>query len=172
MSDHDSNNETVTASRNGHAIAMRHTKRHASHKGRQVSERLSGLVLDSLRSAAERLLSTKEDVFSLLPLNPVRVVVALSGGRDSMTLLDVVARLFHRHDQYLISRVDAVTSITVSHRTPPPGKSTVASNAKSAKLPFTPSPLRSNAGEKVSKPPLATPAIELWVATPVRTTWT
>lgn len=108
MSDHDSNNETVTASRNGHAIAMRHTKRHASHKGRQVSERLSGLVLDSLRSAAERLLSTKEDVFSLLPLNPVRVVVALSGGRDSMTLLDVVARLFHRHDQYLISRVDAV----------------------------------------------------------------
>ncbi|EJX05676.1 tRNA(Ile)-lysidine synthetase [gut metagenome] len=53
-------------------------------------------------------MSSKEEVFSLSPLNPIRVVIALSGGRDSMTLLDVVTRLFHRHDQYLIARVDAV----------------------------------------------------------------
>ncbi len=102
MSDRDSNNTTKTGTTRKKVHSLR------PRKSRNVSERLSGLVLDSLRSAAERLLATKDDVFSLLPLNPVRVVVALSGGRDSMTLLDVVARLYHRHDQCLISRVDAV----------------------------------------------------------------
>lgn len=108
MSDRDSQHEILTTKKGDAPKAQRLGKRHPSRRGRPPAERLSRLVLESLKSAAEQLLSTKDDVFSLLPLNPVRVVVALSGGRDSMSLLDVVARLFHRHDQCLIARVDAV----------------------------------------------------------------
>ncbi len=77
-------------------------------RSRVLGERLSSLVISALTDAAERLLGAKDEVFSLLPLNPVRVVIALSGGRDSMALLDVVAKLFQRPRQYLISRVEAV----------------------------------------------------------------
>ncbi len=73
-----------------------------------LAERLTQLVSDSLSNAAETLLGVKGDEFSLQPLNPVRVVVALSGGRDSMALLDIVEKLFHRSRQFLIARVHAV----------------------------------------------------------------
>lgn len=80
----------------------------AAKRSKALADRLTALVTASLTSAAERLLGAREEEFVLMPLNPVRVIVALSGGRDSMALLDVVAKLFHRHRQYLISRVHAV----------------------------------------------------------------
>ena len=80
----------------------------AAKRSKALADRLTALVTASLTSAAERLLGAREEEFVLMPLNPVRVIVALSGGRDSMALLDVVAKLFHSHRQYLISRVQAV----------------------------------------------------------------
>lgn len=77
-------------------------------RSKALADRLTALVTASLSSAAETLLGAKGEEFALMPLNPVRVVVALSGGRDSMALLDVVSKLFHRHRQFLISRVHAV----------------------------------------------------------------
>lgn len=44
----------------------------------------------------------------LVPLNPVRVIVALSGGRDSMALLDVAARIAADRRQQLIAELRAV----------------------------------------------------------------
>lgn len=79
-----------------------------ARRSKALLDRLTGLVTQSLTSAAERLLGAREEDFVLMPLNPVRVIVALSGGRDSMSLLDVVAKLYHRDRQYLISRVQAV----------------------------------------------------------------
>lgn len=88
--------------------ATRAARKSAARPSKLLAERLTQLVSDALSSAAETLLGVKGDEFSLLPLNPVRVVVALSGGRDSMALLDVVEKLFHRPRQYLIARVHAV----------------------------------------------------------------
>ena len=80
-------------------------RKSAPRRSKALAERLTQLVYDALSDAAETLLGVKGDEFSLRPLNPVRVVVALSGGRDSMALLDVVEKLFHRPRQFLIARV-------------------------------------------------------------------
>lgn len=73
-----------------------------------LNERLTHLLVDSLTAAAERLSGAKDKEFTLMPLNPVRVVIALSGGCDSMAMLDAAARFFHRPHQYLVSRMTAV----------------------------------------------------------------
>lgn len=73
-----------------------------------LMHRLCGLVRSSLEGAANELLGRSNPEFALVPLNPVRVIVAISGGRDSMAMLDAVVRLFRAHHQTLIADLCAV----------------------------------------------------------------
>lgn len=118
--------------------ATRAARKPAVRPSKALAERLTQLVSESLSSAAETLLGVKGDEFSLQPLNPVRVVVALSGGRDSMALLDVVEKLFHRPRQYLIARVHAVY---VNHGLSPNADAWEAhcrEQCEARRIPFTP----------------------------------
>ncbi len=76
--------------------------------GTALAQRLSGLVKSALTEASDHLLGRSSPEFMLVPLNPVRVIVALSGGRDSMALLDVVARIAADRRQQLIAELRAV----------------------------------------------------------------
>lgn len=49
--------------------------------GTALAQRLSGLVKSALTEASDHLLGRSSPEFMLVPLNPVRVIVALSGGR-------------------------------------------------------------------------------------------
>lgn len=73
-----------------------------------LTTKLRGLLYEALEDAADRLVGRAPDEFNLVPLNPVRVVLALSGGRDSMALLDVAARLLKEKSQSLLSQLTAV----------------------------------------------------------------
>ena len=113
-------------------------RKSAPRPSKALAERLTQLVYDALSDAAETLLGVKGDEFSLRPLNPVRVVVALSGGRDSMALLDVVEKLFHRPRQFLIARVHAVY---VNHGLSPNADDWEAhcrAECETRRIPFTP----------------------------------
>lgn len=76
--------------------------------GTQLRQKLSELLRNSLQEAADHLLGRSSPEFALVPLNPVRVIIAISGGRDSMALLDVAAKLLHEKRQALIAGLRAV----------------------------------------------------------------
>lgn len=76
--------------------------------GTLLRQKLSELLRNSLQEAADHLLGRSSPEFALVPLNPVRVIIAISGGRDSMALLDVAARLLHEKRQALIAGLRAV----------------------------------------------------------------
>ena len=80
----------------------------AGSTGSAASARLPALLRSALEEAADHLLGRTNAEFALVPLNPVRVMVALSGGRDSMALLDAAARLFKEQGQALIAELRAV----------------------------------------------------------------
>lgn len=132
--------------------AQRATSRRAAspRRSKVLADRLTGLVNTALESAAESLLGHRGEEFALMPLNPVRVVVALSGGRDSMALLDVVEKLFHRARQCLISRVHAVY---INHGLSPHAsewEAHCAAACEARRIPFTAIPVHVNAkGEGV-----------------------
>lgn len=87
-------------------------RRNPKAKQTPLAARLLGLVRGALEEAADELVGRNTEEFVLVPLNPVRVIVALSGGRDSMALLDIVARLYKQRDQALVSMV---TGVYVNH---------------------------------------------------------
>lgn len=89
-------------------IAMKPRKKPAATGSAAVRAKLSDLLKSSLEEAADHLLGRSSPEFALVPLNPVRVIVAVSGGRDSMALLDVAARLFKEKRQSLIAELEAV----------------------------------------------------------------
>ncbi len=76
--------------------------------GTLLRQKLSELLRNSLQEAADHLLGRSSPEFALVPLNPVRVIIAISGGRDSMALLDVAAKLLHEKRQALIAGLRAV----------------------------------------------------------------
>lgn len=82
--------------------------RPAGSAGSAASARLPALLRSALEEAADHLLGRTNAEFALVPLNPVRVMVALSGGRDSMALLDAAAKLFKEQGQALIAELRAV----------------------------------------------------------------
>lgn len=131
--------------------ALARARRTASpRRSKVLAERLTGLVTHALENAAELCLGHRGDEFALMPLNPVRVVVALSGGRDSMALLDIVEKLFHRSRQCLISRVHAVY---INHGLSPNAAQWEAhcqAECEARRIPFTAIAVRVNAkGEGV-----------------------
>lgn len=73
---------------------------------------LTACVSRVLELIAERRAANPSDVFVLEPVNPVRIVVAFSGGRDSTALVDILAKLFHKRHQ---SAIDAITVVHVHH---------------------------------------------------------
>lgn len=103
--------------------AMLRAKRQLSRLGKKkkkpvkssdqpLARRLRDLVADSLREAADQRLGRSGPEFSLFAVNPVRVLLAYSGGPDSTALLDVLAKLFHEKNQTLIA---SVTAVYVNH---------------------------------------------------------
>ncbi len=74
----------------------------------RLSEQLTAPLVKSLTMAADELSYSRSKNFVLMPMNPVRVVLALSGGRDSMSMLDVVSRFFYRPRQCLVSRLRVI----------------------------------------------------------------
>lgn len=89
-------------------IAMKPKKKPAATGSAAVRAKLADLLRSSLEEAADHLLGRSSPEFALVPLNPVRVIVAVSGGRDSMALLDVATRLFKEKRQALIAELEAV----------------------------------------------------------------
>lgn len=80
----------------------------AASSGALLRQKLGDLVKNALQEAADHLLGRSSPEFALVPLNPVRVIVAISGGRDSMALLDVAAKLLNEKRQALIAEMRAV----------------------------------------------------------------
>ena len=76
--------------------------------GTLLRQKLSELLRSALQEAADHLLGRSSPEFALVPLNPVRVIIAISGGRDSMALLDVASKLLHEKRQALIAGMRAV----------------------------------------------------------------
>lgn len=73
---------------------------------------LKQLVQAAIEDVAEHRSNISMDTFALQPLNPVRIVLAFSGGRDSTALADVVSKLYRRDK---LPSVAAVTVVHVNH---------------------------------------------------------
>ena len=70
---------------------------------------LSALVEACIEAVRERNAAHPAQTFSLEPVNPVRIVFAFSGGRDSTALLDVLAKI------YQDARQTSIADLTVVH---------------------------------------------------------
>lgn len=75
---------------------------------RALEEKLTAAVRHSIDAVAERRALEPGDDFCLRPMNPVRIVAAFSGGRDSAALVDILSRLFHRPHQTAIAEITVV----------------------------------------------------------------
>ena len=73
---------------------------------------LTACVSHVVELIAERRAANPSDVFVLEPVNPVRIVVAFSGGRDSTALVDILSKLFHKRHQ---TAIDEITVVHVHH---------------------------------------------------------
>lgn len=73
---------------------------------------LTEAFMDSVRRLALLRAQTPESDFSLSSVNPVRIVIAYSGGRDSTALLSVAAECFGREHQ---SEISAITAVYINH---------------------------------------------------------
>ncbi|MDO4936554.1 MAG: tRNA lysidine(34) synthetase TilS [Sutterellaceae bacterium] len=77
-----------------------------------LREHLTMLVRTTIETISDRRAAHPMQDFTLEPVNPVRVIVAYSGGRDSTALLDVLARL--KKDS-AFTRLASVTVVHVHH---------------------------------------------------------
>ena len=68
---------------------------------------LSALVEACIEAVRERNAAHPAQTFSLEPVNPVRIVFAFSGGRDSTALLDVLAKIYQDARQTSIARPES-----------------------------------------------------------------
>ena len=93
-------------------MAQVKTKRTAGARRRPGLEHLRGLVEACIEAVRERNAAHPDASFTLEPVNPVRIVYAFSGGRDSTALLDVLARIYHKAGQ---TRIAELTVVHVNH---------------------------------------------------------
>ncbi len=80
----------------------------ASAASRALEEKLTAAVRRSIDAVAERRAAGPAEDFCLRPVNPVRIVVAFSGGRDSAALAEILSRLYHRAHQTSIADITVV----------------------------------------------------------------
>ena len=101
----------------------------------KTAQRLAGELwtplVESLTDAAESLASTHGTDFALSPMNPIRVVIALSGGRDSMAMLDLMARFSMGTTNIWFLACVLFMCITASRKALPLGRCTVSAKAES-----------------------------------------
>lgn len=69
------------------------TRQAAKRSGKSVVQRLRTLVQESIEAVADRAVAHPHDEFVLQAVNPVRIVAAYSGGRDSSALLEALVRI-------------------------------------------------------------------------------
>ncbi len=73
-----------------------------------LSRRLLAKFLDSVHALALEKSFTEGESFALRSVNPLKIIVAYSGGRDSSALLEVAAQAFKRANQTEIASITAV----------------------------------------------------------------
>ena len=73
-----------------------------------LADRLLRPIVSALQKAADQLADIPREEFTLVPVNPLRVVAVLDVSATSLALLDILARFAHRHDQFVLSRLRAV----------------------------------------------------------------
>ena len=88
---------------------MTHKKQRAATS---PAARLTLLLADTIDTIADRKPAASVEQFCLTPVNPVRILVAYSGGKDSTALVDVLARLKKTAYKNVI---ESVTAVHVHH---------------------------------------------------------
>ncbi|WP_337389098.1 tRNA lysidine(34) synthetase TilS, partial [Duodenibacillus massiliensis] len=83
-------------------------KKVAAKRGPTPAQHLTELVKAAVDAVAERRAASPAEVFCLRPVNPVRIVAAFSGGRDSTALVDILAKLYHKPHQTQIAEITVV----------------------------------------------------------------
>ena len=83
-------------------------KKAAAKRGPTPAQHLTELVKAAVDAVAERRAASPAEVFCLRPVNPVRIVAAFSGGRDSTALVDILAKLYHKPHQTQIAEITVV----------------------------------------------------------------
>ena len=73
-----------------------------------LSRKLTGKFLDSVHALALNRSFTEGENFALRSINPLKIIIAYSGGRDSSALLNVAVRAFKRANQIEIASITAV----------------------------------------------------------------
>ena len=76
------------------------------------ASRLTLLLANTIDTIADRKPTASVEDFCLTPVNPVRILVAYSGGKDSTALVDVLARLKKTAYKNVI---ESVTAVHVHH---------------------------------------------------------
>lgn len=74
--------------------------------------KLNALLAQTIEAIAERKPGGSEQAFSLTPVNPVRIIAAYSGGKDSTALVEMLVRLKKTDYKHLI---ESVTAVHVHH---------------------------------------------------------
>lgn len=88
---------------------MTHKKQRAATS---PAARLTLLLANTIDTIADRKPAASVEQFCLTPVNPVRILVAYSGGKDSTALVDVLARLKKTAYKNVI---ESVTAVHVHH---------------------------------------------------------
>ncbi|MCF0253149.1 MAG: tRNA lysidine(34) synthetase TilS [Duodenibacillus sp.] len=81
-------------------------------RGASAAQRLADLMRACIETVAEMRSCDPAGAFALKPLNPVRIVAAFSGGRDSTAMLEVLSRLARRKGQ---TEIASLTAVHVHH---------------------------------------------------------
>ncbi len=85
---------------------------HSSSRARLITKKISQRFLDAVHTIALERSLTERDTFALRNINPLKIIIAYSGGRDSTALLNVAAWAFKRRYQ---TEIASITAVHVHH---------------------------------------------------------
>lgn len=94
------------------SAAKKPSRRPRSTGAKGAVQELVAHLEAAIEAITEHQVMGPRETFTLQPLNPLRIVLAFSGGRDSTVLLDALARLKKRARQ---SRIADITAVHVHH---------------------------------------------------------
>ncbi len=87
-------------------------KKSAGKPSRSTPKKLTEAFLAAVRDVAQKHSQSETSDFSLHAVNPVHILIAYSGGRDSSALLHTAAKCFHKAGQ---SEIASVTAVYINH---------------------------------------------------------